>query len=393
MAITKLKDIVTVFTDKWTYGDSKFGYESEVNETHNTVYPSMIIQPPLSVIPDTSNGREEFTFEVNFYNLYQQAAQSAVTLQNRWDNLQDLSTEWLDLVIKNYQDQGVKVYLIQDSIEFERVKEVANDKLVQIKLFFTLSAFTKCFRTASHYPTDFNDLVVWLRADSGVTFDIPTQQVSAWKDYSGNTPANSASQSTSANQPLRIGYDGANDKARINFNGTTQHLISDNSPPITDNDFTIFVVAKYDDTTNTAQKLFSIKETTDRLNLFISTNGKPALKVVDDLGNQGSVEADTNATDFFLVNTRCRKNIGSTGSKIHIQINDTTENELQIDGFNNNTGFDDEGVKFFVGFSDNGGANSYFKGDICELIVFNRSLETNEIADLKEYLNNKFKIY
>ena len=39
MAITRLKDIVTVFQDKWTYGDSRFGYESEINETHNTVYP------------------------------------------------------------------------------------------------------------------------------------------------------------------------------------------------------------------------------------------------------------------------------------------------------------------------------------------------------------------
>ena len=127
--------------------------------------------------------------------------------------------------------------------------------------------------------------------------------------------------------------------------------------------------------------------------MFLNGNGVPNLKVVDDDGNQGTVIADTNSTDFFLVNTRCRKNIGSNGSKIHIQINDTTENELQITDFNNNTGFDDGGVKFYVGFSENGGATSYFKGDICELIVFNRSLETNEIADMKEYLNNKFKIY
>ena len=109
MAITRLKDIVTVFQDKWTYGDSRFGYESEINETHNTVYPAMIIQPPESIMPDIYSGREEFEFEVNFYNLYQQAAQSAVTLQHSWDNLQDLSTEWMDLVLKNFHDATVQV--------------------------------------------------------------------------------------------------------------------------------------------------------------------------------------------------------------------------------------------------------------------------------------------
>ena len=90
MAITRLKDIVTVFESKWTFGDSKFGYDGEVNESHNTQYPLLLINPPLSTMPDIYTGREEYEFEINFYNLYPQAAQSAVTLQHRWDNLQDL---------------------------------------------------------------------------------------------------------------------------------------------------------------------------------------------------------------------------------------------------------------------------------------------------------------
>ena len=55
----------------------------------------------------------------------------------------------MDLVLKNFQDATVQVYLNDESIEFERVKEVANDRLVQIKLLFTMSAFTKCFRPVS----------------------------------------------------------------------------------------------------------------------------------------------------------------------------------------------------------------------------------------------------
>ena len=43
MAITRLKDIVTVFENKWTFGDAKFGYDGEVNDSHSTQYPLLLI--------------------------------------------------------------------------------------------------------------------------------------------------------------------------------------------------------------------------------------------------------------------------------------------------------------------------------------------------------------
>ena len=365
MAITRLKDIVTVFQDKWTYGDSRFGYESEINETHNTVYPAMIIQPPESVMPDIYSGREEFEFEVNFYNLYQQAAQSAVTLQHRWDNLQDLATEWMDLVLKNFQDATVQVYLNDESIEFERVKEVANDRLVQIKLVFTMSAFTKCFRPVSNYPSDISDLVIWLRADSGVTFDIATQQVSSWADYSGNS--NSVAQATSASQPLRIGYDGANDKARINFNGTSHILTSNNNAPITANDFTI-------------------------LSVGLDSSGRIFFKAVDNDGFQGQVLSDVSElmSDFNIAMAQCKKITG--GSDLTVQFNNNATQTTTVANFNNNdTGFDD--AIFTIGGLTTLTSFTYLKGDLCELIVFNRALNTTELATVKDYLNNKYRIY
>ena len=48
MAITRLTDFVTVATSKWTYGDSAFKYEGEVNQDHDTIYPLMIMTPPRS---------------------------------------------------------------------------------------------------------------------------------------------------------------------------------------------------------------------------------------------------------------------------------------------------------------------------------------------------------
>tara|TARA_B110000037_G_scaffold221070_1_gene290722 strand:- start:391 stop:1872 length:1482 start_codon:yes stop_codon:yes gene_type:complete len=104
-----------------------------------------------------------------------------------------------------------------------------------------MSAFTKCFRPVSSYPSDFADLAVWLRADSGVTFDIPTKRVSAWSDSSGTN--NNMAQSTAANQPLREGYGGQNDKAYFSFDGTNDSMLSDSNSPI-NTDFTIFTVAQ-----------------------------------------------------------------------------------------------------------------------------------------------------
>ena len=375
MAITRLKDIVTVFQDKWTYGDSRFGYESEINETHNTVYPAMIIQPPESIMPDIYSGREEFEFEVNFYNLYQQAAQSAVTLQHRWDNLQDLATEWMDLVLKNFQDATVQVYLNDESIEFERVKEVANDRLVQIKLVFTMSAFTKCFRPLSNYPSDFSDLVVWLRADSGVTFDIATQQVSAWTDYSGNS--NSVAQATSASQPLRIGYDGANDKARINFTAN-QHFVSNNNLPISSTSFSMFFVAK-----GTQGGLFDFANGSKQILLGSFSNTNVSFFVQDAAGQSEEVSGTiSDSSPFNIIFVKFHN------KRATIEINNTFSDSLQNPSFDNTTVFND--AVFRIGKPNSG---TGFAGDLQEVIIYNKQIEDSEKNIVKDYLNNKYRIY
>ncbi len=187
MAI-RLTDIVTVMKNKWTYGDKFFGYTDEFNDNHNTQYPSILITPPSSVFPEVSlnNGWELYSFEIYFSDLYNRTAQANVNLDQRWDNLQDLANEWLDMFLKNYQDGIVTGFLEGEDVSVERVKEVANDQLIQIRMNFTWKVFSKCFRPQSVYPTDLSNLVTWFRADSGLTFSIPTKRVSAWADYSGN---------------------------------------------------------------------------------------------------------------------------------------------------------------------------------------------------------------
>ena len=381
MAITRLTDIITVFDSKWTYGDVKFGYEGEVNQEHDTQYPLMLVEPPSSVIPVVYDGREEYEFEVNFYNLYSQAAQSVVELQKRWDNLQDLANEWLDMVLKNYQDTSVEAYLNDESIEIERVKEVANDRLVQIKLTFTMSAFTKCFRPVSNYPSDYSDLVVWLRADSGVTFDIATKRVSAWADKSGNS--NSVAQATAANKPLRHGYGGQNDKAYFSFDGTNDDLLSDSNSPIT-TDFTIFEVSKMD---KESDNVFGWYKASDGANISIGTDASGYLHTVV---NDGTTKLTTNTA----VDIKESNHIGilqKTSKTINLEYYDLTNSITQTDtdaAFDATYVFNTE--KFNIGSYNN---TQFLEGNLQELIIYNRALTDTEIAEVKDYLNLKYKIY
>jgi len=248
MAIVRLTDIVSTMKDKWTYGDKFFGYTDEFNDNHNTQYPSLLITPPNSVYPEVTprNGWEEYSFEVYFSDLYNRTDQANESIEQRWDNLQDLANEWLDMFLKSYMGtQAHKTtisYLMDGSLTIERKKEVANDQLLQLKMNFGFKIFSKCFAPVSNYPNQISGLTSWLRADSNVTFSIPTKKVSAIGDGSGN--ANGVAQLSSSGQPLRYTYGGgASDKTRIKFNGSTDELESVNNSPI-NTDLTVFTVAQ-----------------------------------------------------------------------------------------------------------------------------------------------------
>jgi len=379
MAITRLTDIITVFDSKWTYGDVKFGYDGEVNQDHDTQYPLMLVNPPESIMPVVYDGREEYSFEINFYNLYSQAAQSVVTLQKRWDNLQDLSNEWLDMVLKNYQDVTVEAYLNDESIEIERIKDTKNDKLVQIKLVFTMSAFTKCFRPVSNYPSDFADLAVWLRADSRVTFDIPTKSVSDWGDGSGNS--NDVVQATVAKQPLRNGYDGQNDKSYFSFDGINDFMTSSNNSPIT-TDFTILEVSRIDAVSN---NVFGWNDGAASISIGTDASGYMSATVGDGVTSLSTNTAVVNTLSNHISVLKKHNKI------IDLEYYDSSNSITTTDndsGFNNSFEFNTE--TFDVGSLN---TSNFLNGQLQEVIIYNRALSTTEIADVRGYLNLKYKIY
>ena len=379
MAI-RLTDIVTVMKSKWTYGDKFFGYTEEFNDNHNTQYPSILITPPSSLFPEVSlnNGWELYTFEIYFSDLYNRTAQANVSLDQRWDNLQDLANEWLDMFLKNYQDGVVTGFLEGEDVSVERVKEVANDQLIQIRMNFTWKVFSKCFRPQSVYPTDIANLVTWLRADSGLTFDIPTKRISAWADYSGSN--NNLVQATKTKQALRYTYDGANDKSRVEFNGTTDYFDSENNIPIT-SDFTIFQVSK--NSGNALSDILSYANAGKIIKLSYAANSELVAQVSDgttsiDVTLTGSNASNYHIGTYRLHNKRLYVDYDSLGSSLSTSVQESS--------YDNSTTFNDAVYTI-------SSATLPIKTNLQEFIIFNASLDDYTIGQIKSYLNKKYNIY
>ena len=325
-----------------------------------------------------NNGWELYTFEIYFSDLYNRTAQANVNLDQRWDNLQDLGNEWLDMFLKNYQDGIVTGFLEGEDVQVERVKEVANDQLIQIRIIFTWKVFSKCFRPQSVYPSDIANLVTWLRADSGLTFSIPTKKVSAWEDYSGVN--NGLLQATKTKQPLRYTYDGANDKSRVEFNGTTDYFDSVNNLPIT-SQFTIFQVSQ--NISNTSSDILSYANAGKIVKLSYAANSELIAQVSDGTTAINVTLTGSNASNYHigtyrLNNKRLYIDYDSLGSSLSTSV--------QESGYDNTTTFNDATYSI-------SSLAAPIKANLQEFIIFNASLDDYTIEKIKSYLNKKYNIY
>ena len=398
MAI-KLTDIVTVMKDKWTYGDKFFGYTEEFNDNHSTQYPSLLITPPTSIFPEVGidNGWENYTFEVYFSDLYNRTAQANEAVEQRWENLQDLGTEWLDNFLKNYQSTApILAFLEDESVTLEINIEVANDQLLQIKMTFTWRVLSKCFRPQSTYPNQISGLSSWLRADSNVTFSIPTKKVSAVGDGSGN--GNGVATATSSKQPLRYTYGGGVlDKTRFAFD--YDRLISDNNfveSGTSTHEFTIFEVSKINSVSNAVFGYFYLTDGS-LIEMGINAAGKYEVSVSDGTTTllQQSVPVVTGNNHIAVLRKQNRS--------VYFSYYDSTWSTDYLTNYNGAftiaTSF--ENNTFTVGCTreSDGGAPPatinarYLDGDFQEIIMYDRKLGNEEVAKIVDYLNKKYKIY
>lgn len=222
--------------------------------------------------------------------------------------------------------------------------------IILIIAYFTLIPF------ANAQPNLISGLSLWLKSDTGVVYDI-NNKVSDWNDISGN--GISLTQTNNSLQPLYImSVDSINYKPTIRFNGNTistnQHLTIGS----------IFILANYDSDN------------------FLNYSGLFTRIAVED-GN----------TDYLLVSSAGGTSFYSSILGSNLYINDIQTYNFSplkrpkiIYGFLNTPATWND---FALGLDRSLGGR-YWKGDIFEIIVFDRVLQANEVAQVKTYLMNNY---
>lgn len=202
--------------------------------------------------------------------------------------------------------------------------------------------------------------------------------ISTWLDLSGG--GNDATQASSTSRPVYVASNPLfNGYAAVHFDGINDYLNlpSGTSCPINVGNFTLFVVAKFDNATDT-QYLTSGTNTTDNARLRIivegALSGDPfAWRVGDSSWNTVTYPSNTVAHIFTVT---C-----GTGTV-----------EGFLDGNTAGTMSNGSTAKpsaFHIG-TNGGASSSFFTGDIAEFVLYNTALSQTNIDAMNNYLAAKY---
>jgi len=221
----------------------------------------------------------------------------------------------------------------------------------------------------SFLPPGLANLEVWFDGADTASITESSGAVSQWNDKSGN--ANHLLQASAGLKPT-TGSNTLNAKNTVFFDGSEMMATTGNVEQ--SNSQTTFIVAGNIDTTSGSDMH------------LIKTNGVAAgMKIAIDgtnkdlqLNNGTNLDTGFVLTGFDASLTAKWENTGSA--------------EAQISGLSmatGSTGSGDNTVKMNVG-ADHTGTAGFFKGDIAEIVHYDRLLSDNEIAQVRTYLEFKW---
>ncbi len=235
---------------------------SDVNKTHNTNYPLLIIEPSTSTVENLNRGWERHTF--TSYLLEPDGYNDAKSDVSHYDSTQKLFSKFLDYLMKTRTGAFGGVSVNKKGIKVERVKNLGNDKLIGVKIQFEV------------------DMPSVLSEGSGSTSNLPTTNLHAhFKTTSGVTVGNSSLSWEAINNSSEFVEESnlSNDTPAYSIpafsNVSNSWIFEGHSPhqsmmypsfasgfPATD-DFSIFVLVKLKDDNDTELRtLFSSRRTT-----------------------------------------------------------------------------------------------------------------------------------
>ena len=234
--------------------------------------------------------------------------------------------------------------------------------------------------TPGPFPT--SGLKLWLRSDAGVTLNGST--VSQWADQSGS--GTNASQGTSASQPVLVA-NALNGKPALRFDGSNDYMTF-NLPINGLTGMTVFLVSanRASQTAGSSQAEYAAifwNETTSWGTVYLSP-----------FQSQVAWRFGTTQTNNRQIYTR-PSSVGSGYTRTTMKHDGPAGTDtLYVNGVQVQSATGK--LSALAGHQDTGNLgrgynnNTYFNGDIVEVLVYNRTLSDSERQSVEQYLNDKY---
>ena len=393
MAFKRLRELRDRFEQQWINGGFIFGYENEINENHNNDYPLLLVLPPTSELPATEgDSKEDYTFECLIVKPYHQNQTGSLDVV--LSLLEQEALTWLQRVLDSYTNK--EVILSPNSISVEREKELYNDKLIQVRLTFTLNAFSHHF---SHYDESSITALspsIWLRSDLGVKTQMfgGNEVVTRWKDQSGNS--NDFIQATSTKQASYEYEDTTNGYPYLNFDGTDDFMQCvtnsiDGTSDSLDGAISMFYVAKANDATSGS--LISLnQENSNFPSIHINSKATSGSVVkwnnyLIDSGNDVSTHIyDSNILNItgvygFTLSASGEMISYYNGAKVDSEDNASFNPQAYIDTY-----------PIMLGALNSETPSEFLNGQVQEILIFDTELPFQHALHLSKYLQHKYNI-
>jgi hypothetical protein len=228
-------------------------------------------------------------------------------------------------------------------------------------------------------PLPRNGLVLWLRGDNGITLGSGTK-ITNWADSSGS--GNTASQSTSSKEPTIV-TGAINGLSAVAFNGTSDFLNIPSGMSNFSSGASIFAVV--DPTSVTAgARILDFGNGTTSDNIYLDLPSSTGASLYTYAGSSGTSVTSSSAITTGQYQLLEAIDNGSGTATIYTNGIYGAQN-TSMNTMNNLTRAD-----CFIGQAS--GTGSFFKGNIAELIVFNRGVTATEQATIEGYLSSKYQL-
>ncbi len=217
-------------------------------------------------------------------------------------------------------------------------------------------------------------LSLWLRADEGVTTGTG---VSGWADQSGR--GNDASQDTATKQPLPVA--GAlSGKPVVQFDGTNDSLTIPTTPELAPLNMTVFIAGRHTDGGTAYRTYFrgGGNALSEGYAMLKRNSGGTA-------GFNINSHTATYAAGSLAANTYGLMMGRYDGAKVDFYVNGVATGSLATSATVNY----DAGSLTYLGAT---GTTNYLKGDIAEVLVFNRAISDVERKGVESYLYSRYAL-